>query len=186
MGSVKSNSLLTSPSLFSEGTVKHELTFSQFLQDHFFLIFSAEFYVLDRLDKRNNLRSQKEKYQAQTVCSLRAQSKISSHFRSPRRALFSDFFSLILIFGQVRQEKQPTESKGKISSSKSWRSKWQVKNDVTRTQPPPEIRWTLGDPPLTICRGKRPNSLDTWIYIRAFVQMFSIQYCTSLMCCPYF
>merc|ERR1712055_952235 len=107
---------------WESSTVKHELIFSQSPQDHFFLIFSAEFYVLDRLDKRNNLRSQKEKYQAQKLCSLRAQSKISSLFRSPRRALFSDFFSLILIFGQVRQEKQPTDSKGKISSSKSWRS----------------------------------------------------------------
>ena len=186
MGSVKSNSLLTSPSLFSEGTVKHELTFSQSPQDHFFLIFSAEFYVLDRLDKRNNLRSQKEKYQAQKLCSLRAQSKISSHFRSPRRALFSDFFSLILIFGQVRQENQPTESKGKISSSKSWRSKWQVKNDVTRTQPPPEIHWTLWYPTSLSLEANVRNSLDTWIYKRAFVQMLSIQYHTSTMCCPNF
>ena len=47
----------------------------------------------------------------------------------------------------MTKPKNPTSGyKRKISSSKSWNSKWQVKNDITRTQPPPEIHWTLGYP----------------------------------------
>ena len=47
----------------------------------------------------------------------------------------------------ITKTKNPMSAyKRKISSSKSWNSKWQVKNDITRTQPPPEIHWTLGYP----------------------------------------